>query len=82
MHQLDLLDGALSARMVEFDRQDAAAAVQLTELGQMRPALLKQLTQTVITELTLIAGAGVWPQFKEILHLRAYYLDLEMLIGV
>jgi hypothetical protein len=82
VHQLALLDFELSKQMVVFDRQNAAAAVELTELALMRPAYLNELTQTIVTELVLIAAAGAWPEFKQYLHLRGYYLDLETLIGV
>ncbi len=81
LHQLGQLDLELSKRLVSLNGRSAEDVVFLSELARMRPEYVREMTQAVVTELLLIAAAKAGPDLKQVLHLRGYYLDLEMLVG-
>lgn len=81
VHKLAIVDRQLGLRLAELDRRNAAEVVALTELVLMRPAYLKEMTETVLREVALIGAAGAGPMLRHLLHVREVYLDLETLIG-
>jgi hypothetical protein len=81
VHRLAILDRQLGQRLAGFDRQSAAEMVALGELAQMRASYLKEITANVLKEIALIVAAGAVPNFRHLLHVRGFYLDLETLAG-
>ncbi|MDQ4037175.1 MAG: hypothetical protein M3313_02180 [Actinomycetota bacterium] len=78
--QLAQFDRDVAEAMVELDREDVEKLARLSELTQLRPEFVEQLTVSVITEIGLIVTAGAWADFRRLMHIRGYYSDLETLV--
>ncbi|GII33020.1 hypothetical protein [Planotetraspora mira] len=79
-HQLAQLDQQLAQAMAEVDRRSAAEIAHVAELLASRRDFEPQLERAIVTEIGLIVVAGAWPQFREMMHMRGYYFDLQTLL--
>ena len=80
VHQLAQLDEQLAQALADVDRRSAVEIAHIGELLATRRDFGEQLDRTVVTEIGLIVTAGAWPQFREMLHLRGFYYDLQTLL--
>lgn len=81
LHRLAIIDRQLGSRLAELDRRKAAEIVALTELAMMRVSYVNDLGGTILRELALVVASGAGAEFRLLMHVRGFYLDLETLIG-
>ena len=80
VHQLSQLDQQLAQAIADADRRTAAEIAHIAELLATRRDFGEQLELAVVKEIGLIGAAGAWPQFREMMHLRGFYFDLQTLL--
>jgi hypothetical protein len=78
--QLAQLDQQLGQAVADVDRRSAKEISHIGELLASRRDFGEQLEKTIVTEIGLIVAAGAWPQFREMMHLRGFYFDLQTLL--
>lgn len=81
LDQLDRIDAQLTMTVAAVDRRSAAEIAHIGELLSAGSGFREQLTKSVVLEIALITAAGAWPQFRELMHVRGFYSDLETLLG-
>ncbi|MCF2528859.1 hypothetical protein [Yinghuangia soli] len=80
LDQLDRIDARLTMAVAAVDRRSASEIAHIGELLSMRTDFREQLTASVVLEIALITAAGAWPPFRELMHVRGFYSDLETLL--
>jgi hypothetical protein len=80
VHQLSVFDQVINLRLAEADTTSIESLVALGEITAMRAEYAQQITETISKEIVLLIAAGKWEIFKQGLHLRGYYADLELFL--
>lgn len=80
VHQLSAFDQAVNLRLTEPGTTRIESLAGIGELSVMRAGYAQQITQTMLTEIGLLIAGGKWAAFKQGLHVRGYYADLEVLL--
>jgi len=81
VHTLSVLNRDIDSALIEVDRTDLRTLSRLSELQSMRQEYLAQIGSELMSELTLIVGAGAFTELKLLLHYRGYYYDLQTLVS-
>ncbi|MEV8597340.1 hypothetical protein [Streptomyces sp. NPDC052012] len=74
------VDAQLTMAVAAVDRRSASEIAHIGELLTARSDFRDQLTESVVLEIALITAAGAWPLFRELMHVRGFYYDLETLL--
>ncbi len=80
VHQLSVFEQVINLRLAEADTTNMESLVAVGELTAMRAEYAQQITETIFKEIVLLIAAGKWEIFKQGLHLRGYYADLELFL--
>lgn len=79
-NQLAKFDQLLKQQLLANNAYDLDFLSSLGDLVALRSEFAEQITETVVKEMLLIFLAKKWGVFKQAMHLRGYYADLEVLL--
>lgn len=76
------VDAELSINALALDLENADSIARLNELATLRGDYLDGVSEAVTRELLLLVASRAWVPFKALLDTRAYFADLENIVGV